>query len=136
MVNSLRAVTLCSTENELATALSIVESEGPHRGLFLNRSKSLIYTPANIPISHPLLRDIPTTSNGFILLGSPIGLSTFCEESVFKRIRKVKDTVARLHDLQDSQLETTLLRSCLALPKLVHILRTCPSSVIPSSSPV
>ena len=125
--------TLCGTENELATALSIIESEGPPRELLLNRSKSLIYTPANTPISHPLLRDIPTTSNGFILLGSPIGPSTFCEESVSKRIRKVKDTVARLHDLQDSQLETTLLRSCLALPKLAHVLRTCPSSLIPNA---
>ena len=64
---------------------------------------------------------------------SPIGPSTFCEESVSKRIRKVKDTVARLHDRQDSQLETTLLRSCLALPKLVHVLRTCPSSLIPNA---
>ena len=129
----MRHVKCCGTENELATALSIIESEGPPRGLFLNRSKSLIYTRANTPISHPLLHDIPTTLNGFILLGSPIGPSTFCEESVSKRIHKVKDTVARLHDLQDSQLETTLLRSCLALPKLVHVLSTCPSSLIPNA---
>ena len=41
--------TLCGTENELATALSIIESEGPPRGLFLNRSKSLLYTRPTPP---------------------------------------------------------------------------------------
>lgn len=125
--------TLCGTEQELAIALSIIELEGPPRGLFLNKSKSLIYTPANSSITHPLLRDIPTSSDGFTLLGSPIGPSAFCEETVSKRIRKVQESVARLHDLQDSQLETTLLRSCLALPKLAHVLRTCPPCLIPKA---
>ena len=41
--------TLCGTEQELAIALSIIELEGPPRGLFLNKSKSLIYTPATPP---------------------------------------------------------------------------------------
>ena len=122
--------TLCGTQQELAIALSIVELEGPPRGLFLNKSKSLIYTPANSSITHPLLRDIPTSSDGFTLLGSPIGPSAFCEETVSKRIRKVQESVARLHDLQDSQLETTLLRSCL---KFAHVLRTCPPCFIPKA---
>ena len=41
--------------------------------------------------------------------------------------------VARLHDLEDSQLETTLLRSCLALPKVSHTLHTCPPCLIPKA---
>ena len=125
--------TLCGTERDLATALSIIEAEGPPRGLFLNRRKSLIYTPANSSITHPQLRDIPTTSEGFTLLGSPIGPSTFCEGSVSRRIHKVQEIVARLNDLEDSQSECTLLRSCLALPKLAHVLRTCPPSLIPKA---
>ena len=36
------------------------------------------------------------------------------------------DVVSRLGELQDSQMECTLLRSCLALPKVSYILRTCP----------
>ena len=35
-----------------------------------------------------------------------------------------------LRDMEDSQLETTLLRSCLALPKVSYVLRTCPPSHI------
>ena len=125
--------TLCGTEEELAIALSIIETEGPSRGLFLNREKSLIYTPMNSSIVHPKLRDIPSTSVGFSLLGSPIGPSSFCEETVARRIHKVQEMVARLHDLEDSQLETTLLRSCLALPKVSHTLRTCPPCLIPKA---
>ena len=123
---------LCGTEKELALALSIIETEGPPRGLFLNRGKSLIYAPINSTIVHPL-RDIPFTSDGFTLLGSPIGPSYFCEETVARRIHKVQEMIARIRDLEDSQLETTLLRSCLALPKLTHVLRTCPSCLIPKA---
>ena len=35
-----------------------------------------------------------------------------------------------LRDLQDSQMEATLLRSCLSLPKVSHLLRTCPPPTI------
>ena len=73
--------TLCGTEEQLAIALSIIETEGSSRGLFLNREKSLIYTPMNSSIVHPKLHDIPSTSVGFSLLGSPNGPSGFCEET-------------------------------------------------------
>ena len=42
----------------------------------------------------------------------------------------VPRTTDRLGDLGDSQLETTLLRSCLSLPKLSFTLRSCPPSHI------
>ena len=34
--------------------------------------------------------------------------------------------LSKLPDLEDSQMETALLRSCLALPKVAFALRTCP----------
>ena len=33
-------------------------------------------------------------------------------------------------DLENPQMETVLLRSCLSLPKIAHLLRTCPPSLI------
>ena len=43
-----------------------------------------------------------------------------------------EDLSAALHivqlDMEDSHLETTLLRSCLSLPKFSYVLRTCPPS--------
>lgn len=108
-------------------ALQIVEEEGPPRGLHLNRQKSLLYIPADSdPSLNPLPSELPTCRDGFILLGSPIGPPAFCESVVLKRVEKLKETLCRLPDLEDSQMETTLLRSCLALPKLAHSLRCCP----------
>ena len=122
--------TLCGSQEDLATDLSIIESEVPPRGLFLNRGKSFIYTPVNSPITHPLLRDISYSSCGFTLPGSPIGPPADCEAIISKRVRKIQGTISRLNDLQDSQMETTLLRSCLALPKVAYVLRTCSTGLI------
>ena len=42
------------------------------------------------------------------------------------RVNKIREFLVVLHDLADFQIETSLLRSCLALPKLSYILWTCP----------
>ena len=119
--------TLCGSPADLAAALSIVEQDGPTRGLYLNRSKSLLYIPDDAdPSNNPLPPVIPTTRVGFTLLGCPIGPSTFCDFTFSKWVEKVKESLARLPDLQDSQMETALLRSCLALPKVSFSLRACP----------
>ncbi|CAI8046120.1 hypothetical protein GBAR_LOCUS25494, partial [Geodia barretti] len=118
--------TLCGTQQDLAAALAIIEAEGPPRGLFLNRGKSFIHAPDNSSITHPILRGIPTSSDGFTLLGSPVGPTSFCEDIFSKRVSKLVDTLSKLADLEDSQMETALLRSCLALPKVAYVLRTCP----------
>ena len=125
--------TLCGSQEDLAAALSIIEAEGPPRGLFLNRAKSFIFSPANSPITHPLLCDIPTSSGGFTLLGSPVGPSSYCEAVISKRVSKYQEVLSRLRKLEDSQMESTLLRSCLALPKVAYVLRTCPPSLIPKA---
>ena len=81
------------------------------------------------PLNHNSLpADIPSTRGGFDLLGSPIGPASHCESTVLKRVKKVQEILAKLGDLQDSQMETTLLRSCLALPKVAFALRTSPPS--------
>ena len=54
----------------------------------------------------------------------------FCEEVFRSRLVKVRASLGALRDMGDSQLETSLLRSCLALPKVSFILRTCPPSHI------
>ena len=42
----------------------------------------------------------------------------------------MKDSLHKLGDLEDSQMEAALLRSCLSLPKVAHLIRTCPPVVI------
>ena len=49
-----------------------------------------------------------------------------CAVHLHDKVNEIKGTLSKLCDMGDSHLETTLLRSCLALPKFSYILRTCP----------
>ena len=123
--------TLCGHVEDLSRALSIVEEDGPPRGLMLNRSKSLLYMPECSSVSNDLLpQNIPITRSGFCLLGSPIGPADFCDPIVGKRVDKIKAAVSNLRFLEDSQMETTLLRSCLSFTKFNFVLRCCPPTFI------
>ena len=123
--------TLVGPPEGLSAALDIIERDSPPLGLHLNRAKSLLFVPSQCDSSQSSLPpDIPVTSGGFCLLSCPIGPPSYCEEIVQARITRIRESLAALHDMQDSQLETTLLRSCLALPKFSYILRTSPPSYI------
>ena len=117
---------LCGNPDDLLRALKIVEEDGPARGLNLNRLKSLLHIPDDADVSHnPLHAEIPISRSG-----SPVGPIPFCESTVMTRVEKIRFLIDRLHDLEDSQMETTLLRSCLAMPKFNFALRSCPPSYI------
>ena len=119
---------LCGLAKDLCAAF---ETEGPDLGLHLNRSKSLLHIPdGSPPVPNPLPAEIPIAHVGFDLLGAPIGSTSYCDASVHKRVRKVEEVLARLPDLQDSQMKTVLLHFCLALPKVMFALRTCAPSQI------
>lgn len=92
----------------------------------MNRSKSLVFLPPGANRSdRGLPLDVPVATEGFELLGAPIGSPSFCQSSVARRISKIKLSLALLPSLHDSQMEMNLLRSCLSLPKLAYTLRTC-----------
>ena len=111
--------TLCGSPSELATAPKIIEEEGPPMGLFQNHAKSFLYIPADDESpANPLPSEIPTTGEGFVLLSSPIGPPSFNEAAVLNRVEKVKEILSKLQDLKGAQMEASLLRSCLALPKI------------------
>ena len=85
---------------------------------------------ANSPVDLP--PDIPSTSEGFALLGFPIGPSSFCEEFLQPRIEKLNDAVNRLSDLEDSQLQTTLLHPAFHSPSSLLFF----GHVLPATSPM
>ena len=123
--------TLMDPPEDLAAALHIVERDGASLGLHLNKSKSLLFIPEEADASQsPLPSGIPTTRRGFSLLGCPIGPPDFCKEVFQSRLVKVRAFLGALRHMGDSQLETSLLCSCLALPKVSFVLRTCPPSHI------
>ena len=122
---------LVGSPEDLLAALRIVKTAGPSVGLHLNRGKSLLSIPKDCDSSlSPLPPEIPVTRAGFCLLGCPIGPPPFCEKVVQTRVTKIREALGGLHEMADSQLECTLLRSCFALPKFSYTIRTCPSTHI------
>ena len=120
---------LVGPPEDLVAALRIIERDGPPLGLHLNRSKSHLYIPGEAnPSCSPLPSEIPITRQGFSFLGCPIGPPVFCEAVFSSRIAKMKGSLEALRGINDSQLETTLLPSCLALPKVAIVLHSCPPS--------
>ena len=123
--------TLVGHPRDLSAALHIVETEGPPVGLHLNRGKSLLFVPRDCDASlSPLPPEVPVTRAGFCLLGCPIGPPSFCEQVLQDRVVKIRQALGVLLEMGDAQMETTLLRSCFALPKFSYLLCTCPSTPI------
>ena len=84
--------TLVGSPSDLSLALSIIEQEGPPRGLRLNRAKSLLFSPSpTSPISNLLPPEIPLADEGFSLLGCPMGPPSFCNAALLKRVEKVSN---------------------------------------------
>ena len=64
------------------------------------------------------------------LLGSPVfGSADFFQAAIGRRVSKVLAAQAHLEDLDNPQVALHLLRSCLSICKLNHLLRTVPPNV-------
>ena len=114
--------TLVGPPEELSAALHIIEQDSPSVGLHLNRGKSLLFVPRDcVALQSPLPPEILITHAGFCLLGSPIGSPTFCEKVLWVKVAEIRESLRVLHKMGDSQLETTLLRSCFGLPKFSYL---------------
>ena len=120
---------LCGSMSDIQSALNIIEEEGPSRGLILNKEKSLLFAPSVCSLdSNTLPSEIPVCRDGFTLLGSP----DLCISVVRKQLAKTQSVLDRLSDIEDSQTEYSILRSCLSLPKIVSALRTCSPTMLHS----
>ena len=115
------------TEEELKSVVAIVKRDGPQRGLHLQPDKSTVWSPSPLAPGNkdPLQCGIKQVEEpGIKLLGAPIGSDEFIAQFVKKKVEKIKIITAQLPSLHQPHLEFVLLRSCLALPKIVYILRT------------
>jgi len=118
--------TLIGPHSALRRALTILSEEAPTTGLHLNLAKCVLWWPSLVP--SPALgfpSDLPCIrSSGIDLLGSPLGDSTFAASLLSDKVHKIAVSLDRLVDLQDPQVEYTLLRASLGLPSLIYSLRT------------
>ena len=77
--------TLCCSAEDLCKPLTIIEEEGPLRGLRVNRSMSILFVPKNDTLGHnPILSDFPSVIEGFDLFGCTIRTSAYCAAPVLE----------------------------------------------------
>ena len=121
----------------LAIFLDSLQHHGPGFGLCPNLSKCEVFWPSGnqgfseFPSS--VWRVILSDSSGPVFLGSPIwgppGVFAAFVDSIIERVSVLQ---GRLRDLDNPQVELHLLRSCLGVCKLNHLLHTVsPDSILP-----
>ena len=123
------------TLEELTKVVDIIIREGTPRGLILSTSatvqppshpKTTVWSPMDVSSAQdPLHRGIPKVQagEGIVVLGAPVGYRAFTHAKLEERVEKVRQVTELLPLLEDPHSEYVLLRSCLALPKVMFMLR-------------
>ena len=122
--------TFIGSRDAVSSLLNSLVEKGPEFGIYVNMSKCEVFWPSgdqDFPTFDSRVRRININSSGSELLGSPIvGTDTFFDEFFKARVDYVLDAQSHLSDLDDPQVEIHLLRSCMSICKLNHLLRTTP----------
>ena len=129
MPDTLDDGTLMGHPQYLASALHIIERDGPSLGLHLNRHNSFLEDASESVSSLP--PDILIGCHGFSL---PHWSPNFCEEAFQTRLLKVKVSLGAVTDIGDSQPEISPHCSCLAVPQGLSCLACLPPPPLCHSS--
>ena len=124
----------------VAQILEHIETNGHQFGLFLNKRKCEIYWPSGNQDFPQFPDELIRLKEGVSLLGSPIwGTTEYMKASITSLIDKAIVAQSNILELDNPQLELHLLRSCMGICKINHLLQTGLSysingSTIPSSN--
>ena len=121
---------------EVASLLRKLQSAGTSFELQLNAAKCEVFWPSGdqsfLEIPSDVQR-VDANKDGAEFVGSPVcGSKEFVNNSLAKRVDRDLECQQLLSDLGNSQVELHLLRSCLSLCKINHLISTVPSDVIES----
>ena len=120
--------------DDVSNDLKLIEEEGKDLGLQLNMNKSELISQYEDSLrttlsTFPGLHFVP--ANNATLLGSPLGDTDSINQCLESKICQLKLISKRLCYLESHD-AITLLRHSFSIPKLLHILRTCPAFLSPS----
>ena len=122
--------TLVGPLDQILKGWRIIQEEVPSSGLRVNASKCELF-PSAAPVPTELFLGVKLLqTEGFELLGSPIGSDQFCEDYVKMRVLRIRQALTNLELVDDPQVELALLRSCVGFPKFAFSLRSAPSTQI------
>ena len=119
--------TIIGSRPAVLELLHHIETLGPSFGLFLNKKKCELYWPAGDQSFSDFPSEIRRPSAGLDLLGSPVwGSEDFYNSYFASKVDRTSHLHSLLSSLEDPQCELHLLRSCLSICKISHLLRTVP----------
>ena len=119
--------TIIGSRPAVLELLHHIETLGPSFGLFLNKKKCELYWPAGDQSFSDFPSEIRRPSAGLDLLGSPVwGSEEFYNSYFASKVDRTLHLHSLLSSLEDPQCELHLLRSCLSICKIFHLLRTVP----------
>ena len=119
--------TLIGTIPELQKALNVIIAEGQELGLSIKLRKCELFWPREVDTDcfPEEIKRLPPT-NGMDLLGSHIGNPESQENFLEKKIGAVAVLLEAVTELDDKQIELSILKNCLGVSKINHLLRSCP----------
>ena len=120
---------VAGSEEEVIRALEIIQSDGLPRGLVLNSSKSEVWSSGS-PVPSRLRHFKALESEGFELLGSPVGSESFSEHHFQGKVTKFRSLWKSISTVPHLQTQALLLRFCASFCKVVHLVRTVPTHLI------
>ena len=126
--------TLVGTKEDLLQILTFLKSEGPNYGLFLNTTKTIVWSPlhgSDFSSFNSLAEGV--TSAGVKTLGAPFGTREQCDKLLDSKISKIEQIMDEICALPDTHLKVTLLQKCGVFPRICYTLRTAPGSSLPST---
>ena len=122
---------IVGTRSEVSNMLHQFNEISPQYGLYLNINKCEIYWPSGDALFPEFPLDVIRLKEGVCLLGSPLwGSEEFFQQNVNKTVDDALDIQLKTLEMEDPQVELHLLRSCLGICKINHLLRTVPKDVI------
>ena len=128
---------MAGTREQLARVVDILHELGPARCIVLStlntvpagaRAKTTVWSRLQLGEADPLNKGIPRVQGlGITLLGAPVGYPGHVEVALMAQVTKVAEVLLLLHTLKDPHTEFGLLRWCLSLPKVMHLLLSTPT---------
>ena len=119
--------------DQVVSLYNQIKLKGPGYGLHLNPTKCELYWPSGDPTFPSFDPSIIRLQDGVSLLGSPIwGSDSFFSSFVAKTMTQINTLQSTILELDDPQVELHILRSCLSVCKVNHLLRTVPPQLLAS----
>ena len=119
--------TIAGPTEDVLSAISTIQEQGPSRGMYLNTTKSSLYWPSGSEFNSYLFpEEILRCSDGINLLGVPLGSTDYINSKFNDKIQKRTRSIQKLPKLEDPQIAVAILSKCLSLSKVNYFIRSSP----------